>query len=169
MQFLKARQTKYVAYATVYILVVLAIIVVANILGDRYNKSYDGTANKRYSLSDQTVKIVKGLKQDATITYFDQSTRFQRTRDVLDQYAKLSPKVHVEYVDPDKKPALAREAGIKNYGTAVVQIGLRREEAKSMTEEGVTGAADGAAIVQRHRQARAPVFGLFAARHADAA
>src|SRR6266550_1401936 len=57
MQFLKARQTKYAAYATVYILVVLAIMVVANILGDRYNKSYDGTANKRYSLSDQTVKI----------------------------------------------------------------------------------------------------------------
>src|SRR6184192_4237845 len=140
MQFLKARQTKYVAYATVYILVVLAIIVVANILGDRYNKSYDGTANKRYSLSDQTVKIVKGLKQDATITYFDQSTRFQRTRDVLDQYAKLSPKVHVEYVDPDKKPQFARDAGIKNYGTAIVQIGARKEEAKSATEEGITGA-----------------------------
>src|SRR5436190_3999352 len=140
MQFLKARQTKYAAYATVYILVVLAIIVVANILGDRYNKSYDGTANKRYSLSDQTVKIVKGLKQDATITYFDQSTRFQRTRDVLDQYAKLSPKVHVEYVDPDKKPQFARDAGIKSYGTAIVQIGARKEEAKSTTEEGITGA-----------------------------
>jgi ABC-type uncharacterized transport system involved in gliding motility auxiliary subunit len=140
MQFLKARQTKYAAYATVYILVVLAIMVVANILGDRYNKSYDGTANKRYSLSDQTVKIVKGLKQDATITYFDQSTRFQRTRDVLDQYAKLSPKVHVEYVDPDKKPQFARDAGIKNYGTAIVQIGARKEEAKSTTEEGITGA-----------------------------
>ena len=140
MQFLKARQTKYAAYATVYILVVLAIIVVANILGDRYNKSYDGTANKRYSLSDQTIKIVKGLKENATITYFDQSTRFQRTRDVLDQYANLSPKVHVEYVDPDKKPQLARDAGIKNYGTAIVQIGMRKEEAKSTTEEGITGA-----------------------------
>ncbi len=137
---LKARQTKYVAYATVYILVVIAIVTVANVLADRYNKTYDGTANKRYSLSEQTAKIVKGLKQDATITYFDQSTRFQSAKDLLEQYQNLSPKIKVEYVDPDKKPEIARADGIKNYGTALVQIGMKKEEAKSMTEEGITGA-----------------------------
>lgn len=137
---LKARQTKYVAYATVYILVVIAIVAVANVLADRYNKTYDGTANKRYSLSEQTAKIVKGLKPDATITYFNQSTRFQSAKDLLEQYQNLSPKIHVEYVDPDKKPEIARADAIKNYGTALVQIGMKKEEAKSMTEEGITGA-----------------------------
>jgi ABC-type uncharacterized transport system involved in gliding motility auxiliary subunit len=137
---LKARQTKYVAYATLYILVIVAIIATANVLANRYNKSYDATSNKRYSLSDQTAKIVKGLKQDATITYFDQSTRFQQAKDQLDQYANLSPKVHVDYVDPDKKPQVAREAGVKNYGTTIVQIGMKKEEAKSLNEEGITGA-----------------------------
>jgi ABC-type uncharacterized transport system involved in gliding motility auxiliary subunit len=139
-QWLKARQTKYAAYATVYILVVVAVVVVANVLADRYNKSVDATANKRYSLSEQTSKIVKGLKQDASITYFNQSTRFREGKDLLDQYANLSPKVHIQYVDPDKEPQLAREAGIRNFGTAVVQIGAKKEEAKAMTEEGVTGA-----------------------------
>ena len=138
--WLKARQTKYAAYATTYILVVLAVIVAVNVLADRFNKSYDATSNKRYSLSAQTAKIVKGLKQDATITYFNQSTRFRDGKDLLDQYANLSPKVKVEYVDPDKNPQAAREAGIRNLGTAVVQIGARKEEAKSMTEEGITGA-----------------------------
>jgi len=139
-QWLKARQTKYAAYATIYILVVIAVVVVANVLADRYNKTFDATANKRYSLSDQTAKIVKGLKQDATITYFDQSTRFREGKDLIDQYANLSPRVHAEYVDPDKDPQKAREAGIRNLGTAVVQVGLKKEEAKSMTEEGITGA-----------------------------
>ena len=139
-QWLKARQTKYVAYATTYILIVIAVVVVANILADRYNKSYDATSNKRYSLSEQTAKIVKGLKQDATITYFNQSTRFNDGRDLLDEYSNLSPKVHVEYVDPDKNPQAAREAGITEFGTAIVQVGLKKNEAKSMTEEGVTGA-----------------------------
>jgi ABC-type uncharacterized transport system involved in gliding motility auxiliary subunit len=139
-QFLKARQTKYAAYATLYIVVIVAILVTANALADRYNKQYDSTSNKRYSLSDQTAKIVKGLKQNATITYFDQSTHFSQAKDQLDQYANLSPKVHVEYVDPDKKPQLAREAGIKNYGATVVQIGTKKEEAKSLNEEGITGA-----------------------------
>jgi len=139
-RWLKARQTKYAAYATTYILIVLAGIVVANILADRYSKSYDATSNKRYSLSDQTAKIVKGLTQNATITYFDQSTRFHEGKDLLDEYANLSPKVKVEYVDPDKNPQAAREAGIRDFGTAVVQIGLKKETAKSLTEEGITGA-----------------------------
>ena len=137
---LRARQTKYALYAASYVLIVLAILVVANVLADRHNKSFDSTANKRYSLSEQTAKIVKGLKQTATITYFDQSTNFLKAKDTLDQYANLSPKVKVEYVDPDKKPELARAASVKSYGTTVVEIGGRREEAKSFTEEGITGA-----------------------------
>lgn len=139
-EFLKARQTKYAAYATLYIVVTLAVVTVANILGDRYDKSYDATSNKRYSLSDQTKKVVQGLKQDATISYYDQTSRFSTAKDKLDEYAKLSPKVHIEYVDPDKKPELARAAGIKNYGTTIVRVGMNKNEAKSTSEEDVTGA-----------------------------
>lgn len=139
-QWIKARQTKYAAYAFTYIVIVIAAIVIANVLADRYNKSYDLTANKRYSLSGQTAKIVKGLKQNAVITYFNRSTRFRDGKDLLDQYANLSPKVQVKYIDPDKDPELAREYGIREFGTAIVQIGSKHEEAKSMTEEGITGA-----------------------------
>lgn len=139
-KLLQARQTRYAAYATIYLLVFLSILVIVNILADRYNKSYDSTSNKRYSLSGQTAKIVKGLRQPASITYYDQSTRFEQARDQLDQYANLSPKVRVEYVDPDKSPELARAAGVRNYGITIVQIGERKEEAKSLTEEAITGA-----------------------------
>src|ERR1700758_1682022 len=138
--WLKARQTKYAAYAATYIAIVMAAVVAVNILADRFNKTYDATTNKRYSLSEQTAKIVKGLKQDATITYFNQSTRFREGKDLLDEYANLSPNVKVAYVDPDKNPQAAREAGIRNLGTAVVKIGAKKDEAKSMTEEGITGA-----------------------------
>src|SRR4051795_8962098 len=134
-QWIHARQTKYAAYAVSYILIVIAAVVVANVLADRYNKSYDATANKRFSLSDQTAKIVKGLKQDATITYYNQSTRFNDGKDLLEQYSNLSPKVHIQYVDPDKNPQAAREANIRNLGTAIVEVGSKREEAKGMTEE----------------------------------
>jgi ABC-type uncharacterized transport system involved in gliding motility auxiliary subunit len=140
LQLLKARQTRYAAYASVYILVILAIVTVANVLANRYVKTYDATSSKRYSLSDQTVKIVKGIKQDAKLTYFDQSTRFPQAKDQLDLFANLSPKIHVEYVDPDKSPQVAREAGIKNYGTTIVQVGAKKEEAKSTSEEDITGA-----------------------------
>jgi gliding motility-associatede transport system auxiliary component len=139
-QLLKARQTRYAAYAAVYILVVLAILVIANVLGDRYSKSFDATGNKRYSLSEQTAKIVKGLKQDAFVTYFDRPEGFKSAKDTLDQYRDLSSKVHVNYVDAEKDPMLARQAGIKRIPTTIVRIGDRKEEAQNMTEEGITGA-----------------------------
>jgi hypothetical protein len=44
-ELLRARQTKYAAYAVVYIAVVLAILTIANILGSRYDKTFDATSN----------------------------------------------------------------------------------------------------------------------------
>jgi ABC-type uncharacterized transport system involved in gliding motility auxiliary subunit len=123
-----------------YILVVVVAVVVANILADRYDKSWDATKNKQYSLSEETAKLVKGVHQPITITYFNQSTHFAEGKDLLDEYKDLSPRVHVNYVDPDKDPQLAREDGVQNLGTAVVQIGDKKETAASMDETGITGA-----------------------------
>jgi len=95
-QWLKARQTKYAAYATVYTLVILAVVVLANFLGNRYSRSYDATANKRYSLSGETKKLVDELKQDVTISYFDRSNGMPGAKDLLDRYQNLSPKLHVQ-------------------------------------------------------------------------
>ena len=139
-KWIEARQTKYAGYVTMYILLILCIVTVGNVLANRYNKSYDSTSNKRYSLSDQTAKVVKGQSQPIYITYFDKTSGFQTGKDLLDRYATLSPKVHLNYVDPDKNPQAARSAGVTKYGTTLVEIGAKKEEAKSVTEEEITGA-----------------------------
>src|SRR5208283_1185341 len=111
--WIKARQTKYSAYATVYILVILAVLGVANFLANRYDKSYDATANKQFSLSDQTINAVKGLKKDVTVSHFGETTNCPQARARLGRYANLSPKLNVDYSDPTKKPQLARAAGVR--------------------------------------------------------
>ena len=138
--WLKARQTQYTAYASIYILVVLAVLVSANFLANRYDKSYDSTANKQFSLSDQTIKVVKGLKSDVQITYFGDQREFRTARDTLDRYASLSPKLHVTYIDPERKPQVAKAAGFRSDSTVIVETGTRRESAKSLSEEEITGA-----------------------------
>ena len=139
-EWVKTRQTKYAAYATTYIIIVLAVLVVANFLANRYNKSFDATANKRYSLSDQTKKIARDLKQDVTIQYFDKPSGMPAGKDLLERYAMLSPKIHIEYVDYMKKPQLARAANVTREGEAIVSNGVKMEEAKTFDEEGITGA-----------------------------
>lgn len=139
-EWMKARQTKYAAYVTIYVVVILTVVVVANFLANRYDKTYDATSNKRFSLSDQTKKVVGELKQDVTIQYFDRPSGMQAGKDLLDRYANLSPKVHVEYVDLMKQPQLARAANVSREGEAVVEMSGKKEEAKTFDEEGITGA-----------------------------
>lgn len=138
--WIKARQTRYSAYVTVYILVILAVLVLINLLAKDRNRSFDATSNKRYTLSDQTKKIVQGLPSDIRFVYFDRATDFSRGHDLLDRYAALSGKVKVSYVDPDAKPLIARQYGVANYGSLVLEVGTRREQAPGLTEEDVTSA-----------------------------
>ena len=139
-EWLKKRQTKYTAYVAVYIVVILAVLTAVNFLANRYDKSWDSTANKQFSLADQTIKVVKGLNRDVHITYFDDTSRFPQARDLLDRYSALSPKLHVDYIDPVKKPQQAKAAGFRRDVNILVNSGLRTEEAKSLTEEEITGA-----------------------------
>lgn len=135
-----SRQARYGATAGLYTIVVIAALVLVNWLSNRYNKTYDTTSNKRFTLSQETQKLVKGLKNDATITYIDKGSGFDQAKGMLDRYKNLSSKVHVQYIDYQKQPTVARAYGLRFPGTAYVEIGQRREEAKSLTEEGITGA-----------------------------
>jgi hypothetical protein len=137
--WLKTRQTKYAAYATAYIVIVLAVLGAANWLANRHNKSFDTTSNKRYSLSDQTVKLAGSLKEDVTILYFDDPRRFTTARDLLDRYDNLSAKIKVEYVDLLKNPQRARDIGARD-GSIFLRKGEKLQEARSLTEEELTSA-----------------------------
>jgi ABC-type uncharacterized transport system involved in gliding motility auxiliary subunit len=138
--WMKARQTKFAAYTAVYILIVVAVVGVLNFLANRYNKTYDTTSSKQFTLSDQTVKIAKNLKQDVSISYWDQPTQFQAAHDLLDRYKNLSPKIDVHYEDLEKNITQARAAGVTRRGAVLVQTSGKTQEAKSLSEEEVTGA-----------------------------
>ena len=135
-----SRQVRYTAYAGAYIIVFVAILAGINFLANRYNKSFDSTTNKRFSLSDQTEKIVKGLATEVKITVVDKTDRFIASRDLLDRYSNLSSKLRVDYIDPEKSPQLARALGARSFGQVFVENGIKREEARALTEEELTGA-----------------------------
>jgi len=124
----------------VYTAVAVAIVVLVNWFVDRHNHRWDLTPNQSYSLSPQTTKVLKELKNDLAIYVFDRESGFRGRRDLLDNYSALTHRVTVRYVDPDRQPSLARQFGIRNYGTVVVAAGDRHFEAQSSTEEGVTNA-----------------------------
>jgi len=123
-----------------YTLIVIALIVLVNWFVNNHDKRWDMTPNKKYSLSDQTRKILRELRRDVIIYAFDQERNFGERRDVLGMYASASNRVKVKYVDPNRQPALAKEYGVRSYGTVVVSAGDRHMEAQGDSEEGITNA-----------------------------
>ncbi len=137
---LQARQTKYGAYLFFYVLIVLAVLGAVNYLANQNDKSFDSTANKRYSLSDQTKKAVANLKNQVTFDYVNRSTGFNDAKSTLDRYASLSNKITVNYIDAVKHPERVSAMGIRTLPTLVITNGAKHEEAKSLNEEEVTSA-----------------------------
>ncbi|MEP7309281.1 MAG: Gldg family protein [Acidobacteriota bacterium] len=132
------RQARYGTLAGVSILVVLGILVAINYIGAKQNKRWDLTTNKQFSLSDQSRNVLAKLDSPLQIRVFAQEPEFQRYRDKLKEYEYASKKVSTEYIDPDKKPTLARQAGIQAYGTIVFDYKGRTERITSDAEQELT-------------------------------
>ncbi|HIE09431.1 MAG TPA: hypothetical protein EYP65_06230 [Armatimonadetes bacterium] len=143
VDFLKARATRYSAAIGANFLIVLGIVAAVNYISSLRGYRIDFTQNKRYTLSPQTVKIIKSIKHPVTVTAFyrPDSWNYEDVRILLDQYKELGRgKIKVRFVDPDKNPGLARAYGITMSGTTVFECQGRREETTGSEEQDFTSA-----------------------------
>src|SRR5262252_8890007 len=134
------RQARYGTLAGVSVLVVLAILVAINYIGARQNKRWDLTANKQFSLSDQTRNVLQKLDSPLNILVFAQESNFQPFKDKLKEYEYTSKKVATDYVDPDKKPSIASQNQVQAYNTIVFKYKDRSERITSDNEQDITTA-----------------------------
>jgi ABC-type uncharacterized transport system involved in gliding motility auxiliary subunit len=132
------RQAKYGTLSLMSVVIVLGILGGVNYVAGRQNKRWDLTASKEFSLSDQTRKILQDLKQPLKLIVFERDERMQPFRDRLGEYEYLSKQVKVEYVDPDKQPALARQYQIQAFGTTAIEYQGRTERVTGTSEQDLT-------------------------------
>ena len=96
------RQARYGTLAGFSVLVVLGILVAVNYIGANQNKRWDLTANKQFSLSDQSRNVLVKLDAPLEVLVFAQEPEFQTWQDRLKEYQYASKKVSVQYIDPDR-------------------------------------------------------------------
>ena len=134
------RQARYGTLTAVSVLVVLGILVAVNYIGSRQNKRWDLTANKQFSLSDQTRNVLAKLDSPLQVQVFAKEDEFPRYQDRMKEYEYASKKLSTEYVDPDKKPAIAKQHDIQQYGTIIFNYKGRSERVTSDQEQDLTNA-----------------------------
>ncbi len=132
------RQARYGTLAATSILVVLGILIAINYIGAKQNKRWDLTANKQFSLSDQSRNMLAKLDAPLQVMVFVQEPEFPRYQDKMKEYEYASKKVSTEYIDPDKKPTVAKQNQIQQYGTIVFNYKGRTERVTSDSEQDIT-------------------------------
>ena len=139
---LKTRTALHGMNAAVVILVFLGILIFINILTHRHKLRWDLTESSVYTLAAQTRKIAANLPRNVKMTAFFETgnpgrNEFQR---LADGYMALTGQIEVEFVDPDRQPAIVKQYGVTTYGTVVLESGTQVSKVKQATEEDLTNA-----------------------------
>jgi ABC-type uncharacterized transport system involved in gliding motility auxiliary subunit len=140
--FSSRRTTRLGANSGLIVLLFVAILAILNFIVARHPQRFDLTASGAFTLSPQTIKIVKGLEKEVRFLAFFPETgdKTQAARELFEAYRFQSRKVAYEIVDPDKNPQMARQYNITQYETVVLESGKLTVTAKEPTESGLTAA-----------------------------
>lgn len=124
--FFSKRSSKLGTNTTVLSLGVIVILTIINVLGSQHHKRFDLTTQGLFTLSDQTKKVVGGLKSDVTIARFSK-TPDARFDDLMAEYRNLNPHVKFQNIDPQEKPEVAKEYGATHIGDIILASGSRKQ------------------------------------------
>ncbi len=122
-----SRRMRYGSNAFVLTAVVVGIVLMVNFIAARHPAKLDLTQNRMYTLSEGTRQVLRKIDQGVKITAFfpEGDPMGEMVRDLLKEYTRLSRRISVSFVDPDKNPSLAKEHEVTAYGTSVVEAGGR--------------------------------------------
>ncbi|MBR4941132.1 MAG: GldG family protein [Clostridia bacterium] len=116
---LKKQRFKYGTVATLFTVVVIAAVILLNvvvgILTDYYGINFDMTSEKRMTISEETVDILKDLDREISVNVlmteeeFRLSTYGNEMTEILKKYeVNSSGNVKVNFVDPLRNPTFAQ-------------------------------------------------------------
>ncbi|MBM2809302.1 MAG: putative rane protein [Chloroflexi bacterium] len=142
-QALIRRESRYGSNATLLTVAFIGILVIANVLAIRFHYRWDLTAQRDFSLSESTLKILSEMPQPVHATaYFSGGLADRaKTEQLLKEYeARSGGKLTWEVVDTFSEPGRARAAGVNVDGTTKFRMGDRVQDTITPDEAHLTTA-----------------------------
>lgn len=131
---------KYGTNLVISTVVFIGILVLVAFITTRHHVRKDLTASGMFSLADQTKKVLKDLNKPVSIYGFYKESDQVGAKDMLDEYSYRSNQIHVEFIDPNEKPQIARQYQVTQYNTIVVESGPKTESITDLSESNLTNA-----------------------------
>ncbi len=113
----------------ILVLLVIGIGVLLSHIAFRRNYRFDTTKNKTFSLSDLTIKTVRGLDKNVTIYgFFTKNSIVENyMTDLFKEYKRHSEKLNWTIVDPQRDPVTTRRLMVTALNTVVVECESNRQ------------------------------------------
>jgi gliding motility-associatede transport system auxiliary component len=140
--FSERRSTRLGVNSVLMVLIFITILGILNFIASRHHLRFDLSETEAFSLAPQTLQVLQNLNRDVKVTAFvsDQGRTQSQIKNLLSSYAYHNPRVTYKMIDPDKKPALAKQYGITQYDTLVLESGKQETQIKTANEEELTNA-----------------------------
>jgi ABC-type uncharacterized transport system involved in gliding motility auxiliary subunit len=118
-----ARSTRFGTNAAIYTLAFVGVLVAVNYLSVRYHRQFDLTAQNAFSLSPQSIKVIKGLTKPVKLYGFVEAGRNPVAEALYQEFAYESPLITYQMVDPTRHPELAERYKVTVMNTTHIQYG----------------------------------------------
>ena len=143
---LTGRQARYGSNALILTIAFLGILIVVNFLANKYTKQWDLTENQVNTLAKESVDVLKSLQNTVVAKAFftsssTNSSSKANVKGLLDKYVyEGGGKFQYQFVDPNKDPITAQDAGITKDGSLVLYMGTSKQPVSTNAESDITGA-----------------------------
>ncbi|TAK34758.1 MAG: hypothetical protein EPO21_08775 [Chloroflexota bacterium] len=136
-----ARETRYGSNTVAMVLIFAAVIGVVNFIVAQRNQTWDVTATQQFTISQQTINLLKGIKDPITIKAFfsEQAYNKKQAQDTLNSYTRYTDKLSVQWIDPVRDPNAAMQYNLTSDGTTFFELGSKRQSTLGVGESDFTG------------------------------
>ncbi len=140
--FSSRRSTRLGFNNALLVVLLVGILVIVNFLATRHSTRWDFSETQHFTLAPQTYKVIRGLSREVKVTVFspERSQGYNTYHDLLEGYRHESDKIKIEFVDPERRPGVARQYGITRADTAVLESGPQTTRVTAPSEAELTSA-----------------------------
>lgn len=145
--FFSMKTTKQGMSMGALIATTLVLLIAVNFIAVRKYKTFDFSAAKVNTLSDQSVKLLSHLEDDLKVLYFYQkgTEGVEENRhafiEIMKKYQDQSAFVKLEFVDVNERPDLTEKYGVtKNNGVVYLEYKGRKNQIQKIDEQEITSA-----------------------------
>ncbi|MES3038884.1 MAG: Gldg family protein [Bdellovibrionota bacterium] len=145
--FFTLKTTKHGMNMGVLILLTFSLLAIVNYLGVRKNQTWDLSAARSNTISDQSVQILKSLDSELRVLFFykrgaegNEENR-KAFREIFKKYQDQTDKINLDFYEVNEHRSLAEEYGVtKGSGVAFLDYNGKRNRIEKVDEQEITSA-----------------------------